>query len=348
MVKQKLLIIGGGGFLGYHLINLLKNNYEIYNYDLCVEGFSVENLHKDIKRNYLPINNYEQIDYKIRSVYQNLFKSIFNNVDTSLGITLEKIIRTVQPDLIINLASLSHVDTSISSPTSFVKYNVEKFIELLETVKSYNFTIPILHMSTDEVFGSVELRDSVDSIDEAPYKPSSIYSQTKTSQEQIIDIYRKAYNMNISIVRSTNLIGTHQDSKKLIPTIFRNIIEGNPIPLYGDGRQSRMWLSTTDASKMIQEIVVNMLHFPEISYCNNWHISNPDNYISNKDLVELISERLKMKGFTKPVIVEYVKDRLNHDVSYALDNDFERTQLRDLNNIIDELIEYYIPDVNLD
>lgn len=344
MVKQKLLIIGGGGFLGYHLINLLKNNYEIYNYDLCVEGFSFDNLHKDIERNYL-------CRWYFDSLTTLKFQS-YKFTNCILDYSIKQILEEVQPDLIINLASLSHVDTSISSPTSFVKYNVEKFIELLETVKEYRKDLPILHMSTDEVFGSVELEDSVNSIDEAPYKPSSIYSQTKVSQEQIIDIYRKAYNMDISLVRSTNLIGTHQDSKKLIPTIFRNIREGNPIPLYGDGKQSRMWLSTTDASKMIQEIVVAILSGKreELSETNRYHISNEENYISNKDLVKKISERLQLKGFKKPVIVTSVKDRLNHDRSYALVNDFEHFNLRNLNDIVDELIEYYIPDdyVNLD
>ena len=185
---MKILVTGGGGFVGSNLIKALlqdENITHIYNIDPQVDGFNENNLIEgerviNISNDYMTLDECE---------WANIIKY---KCDSKI-------------DLIYTLGALSPVDYSLKNPKDFIYWNNETFISFLETIRRNMPAVPIIHMSTDEVFGSVDF----DSFKENYYiyNPSSIYSSSKVQQEMIINVYKKAYNLNIKIVRATNMFG---------------------------------------------------------------------------------------------------------------------------------------------
>jgi dTDP-glucose 4,6-dehydratase len=296
---NNVLIIGAAGFTGYHLIKRLIELDEvkmICNVDAMVEGSSDSNVHV----NYKVINMLDE-EYCIQKNY-------------------EKILSTFKPDVIINLASLSSVDTSLNTPANFAHYNVTKFIELLEAIRNVNKEIPLIHMSTDEVIGS--LYDDFASIDEAGednsndyyhFEPSSVYSTTKLTQEHLCNNYIKSFGMNITIIRFTNIFGTHQADNKIIPTIIRSIVENKPVPLYGNGLNKRTWLHVNDVVDFYINFLQKKLYNKFGPTDKIYHVSNRNNEVTNKELVNEICKIMEV-----PYNVEFVPDRPNHDYRYSL------------------------------
>lgn len=291
--KLKILTTGGQGFIGTNLSLYLRDlGHEITVYDAEVEGCT-HIKHENIKYyNFLPSYFYEFIiDKKVNDF-----------------------------DIIINLASLSHVDTSIDSPSQFHVYNSQSTNDLLEVCKKNNYKGVIIHQSTDEVFGDYEEVKELypNGIDEdcKLFNPSSIYSQTKVAQEQICEIY-KEYGLDIIIVRACNIMGRHQDKSKLIPKIIDALKNDKPIKLYGDGNQKRQWLHVDHLCKYY-ELLINKVINKEATL-PYYHFSSidPSYRMTNKLLVRIISLIFMRK---KDYKIEYIKDRPNHDKSYCLTN----------------------------
>ena len=284
---MKILVTGGAGFIGSNFIHyMLKKyvDYQIVNFDKLTYAGNLENL-KDIENN----------------SHYNFVKGDIN--DEKL---VDDIIKKYKINLIINFAAESHVDRSILNPDAFIKTNIMGVYTLLK-VALKNGKIRFHHISTDEVFGSLNVGDPAFN-EISRYDPHSPYSASKASSDHLVRAYFHTYNLPITISNCSNNYGPYQFPEKLIPLFVTNLIEKKKIPIYGDGKNIRDWLFVEDHCRAIDAII----HKGKIgeTYCIGGN--------SEKSNVEITSEILKMlnKGEKE---IEYVKDRLGHDRRYAID-----------------------------
>lgn len=313
---MKILINGGLGFVGINLINLLKKDMDLVIIDALVEG----NRFDVIKQNIA--------DYKELQIYGG---EKYLTKDAYLKIFMDE-----KPDVIVNLASLSHVDSSFTNPSLFYRYNVEYFNNLLQAISEYNKDIKFIHMSTDEVFGSVYNGFSIDeegySLDSSKlqedefvgYEPTSPYSISKTTQEMMLKSMQMSQDLTNSLLfRSTNLFGKYQDKSKLIPKVIERIKSGNTIPVYGDGSQKRTWLHVSECVNFIKNLITHEdedIWGKDTSLIDEmFHISNKKNEVTNLELIQLIGEIIGKKP-----VIEFVDDRKNHDTRYSLDYEYTK------------------------
>lgn len=208
-------------------------------------------------------------------------------------------------DWVINGAAQTHVDRSILDPYEFVKTDILGTHVLLEAARKYNIK-KFLHISTDEVYGSIEKGLFTEQSD---LKPNSPYSASKTGADLLVRAYFKTYNLPVLITRSSNNYGKFQYPEKLIPLFITNLIEGKKVPVYGDGLNVRDWLYVLDNCSGIDMV----LHKGKVGEIYN---IGADNEKTNKEITEII-----LKGLGKDESsIEYVKDRPGHDRRYALDS----------------------------
>ncbi len=310
MIKN-ILITGGAGFIGSHLVRYLVNNYDynFFNLDALTYAGNLENL-KDIenKKNY------------------NFIKG--NILDTEL---LNHIFLNNNITDVIHLSAESHVDRSISSPLDFVYTNVIGTVNLLNTAKSFwkvsknkvNDRLNIFYnISTDEVYGSLKKEGLF--TEKTPYSPNSPYSASKASSDHFVRAYQKTYNLPIIISNCSNNFGPNQFPEKLIPLIINNILEKKSLPIFGDGLYSRDWLFVQDHVKAIDLI----FHKGRIGETYN---IGGDNEMTNIDLVKiicsLIDEKLQNKNGESERLITFVEDRPGHDRRYAIDSSKLRSEL---------------------
>lgn len=295
---KKILITGGAGFIGSHVVRLFVKkypDYQIFNLDKLTYAGNLENLN-DIDQN----ENYTFIKGDITdSVFiQELFQEhIFDGV--------------------IHLAAESHVDRSISGPMEFVKTNVIGTVNLLEAYKNHgNFANGLFyHISTDEVYG--ELGGQGKFHETTSYKPNSPYSASKASSDHFVRAWHKTYNLPIVISNCSNNYGSHHFPEKLIPLMINNILNEKSLPVYGKGENIRDWLFVEDHAKAIDVI----FHSGRIG--DTYNIGG-NNEWKNIDLVilmcKLMDEKLNRKEGYSANLITYVKDRAGHDFRYAIDS----------------------------
>ena len=324
---KSILVTGGAGFIGSHVIRRLVNNYrntKIVNLDLLTYAGDLDNL-VDISNspNYKfihgDINNFDFI--------QNLFK--FHDFDS-----------------VIHLAAESHVDNSIKNPFGFAKTNVQGTINLLESAK-LNWVNNLekkrfYHISTDEVYGSLE---NVGKFTESTsYDPRSPYSASKASSDHFVRAYHHTYGLPILISNCSNNYGPSQHSEKLMPLMIKNIINNKPLPIYGKGENIRDWLYVEDHVEAIDLI----LHSAEIG--STYNIGGNNEY-KNIDiiykLIEFTDRFLGRPERTSEKLVSFVTDRLGHDFRYAIDttkikNELGWTAKTSFDEGLKKTIEYYI------
>ncbi|MCR4277114.1 MAG: dTDP-glucose 4,6-dehydratase, partial [Candidatus Roizmanbacteria bacterium] len=230
---MKLLVTGGAGFIGSNFILYWLKKYpddKIINLDKLTYAGNLENL-RSVEKN----PNYEFIRGDICD--PKLVNSLTEKVDT-----------------IVHFAAESHVDRSISDPAPFIKTNIEGTYVLLEAALK-NKVKKFHHISTDEVFGALELNSKEKFNDSTPYNPHSPYSASKASSDHLVRAYHTTYDLPITISNCSNNFGPYQFPEKLIPLAITNLIEGKKVPVYGDGLYVRDWLYVEDHCKAIDLIL---------------------------------------------------------------------------------------------
>ncbi len=289
MRKKKVLITGGAGFIGSNFIKYFLDkhtNYKVINYDLLTYAGNLDNL-KDIKGN----PRYEFVKGDIRDA---------------------KKIRQVTKKIaaVINFAAETHVDRSILDAGEFIDTNIKGTQVLLETVRE-NSISRFIHISTDEVYGSINKGSFSES---SPLKPNSPYAASKAAADLLVRSYFITYKMPVIITRSSNNFGPYQYPEKMIPLFITNLLENKKVPLYGDGLNVRDWIFVLDNCRAI-DLVLQKGKIGEI-----YNIGG-DNEKNNLELTHLI---LKLLGKNKNFI-KYVKDRPGHDRRYSLNTQKVRT-----------------------
>lgn len=284
---MNILVTGGAGFIGSNFILYWLKKYpqdKIINLDKLTYAGNLENL-KSVENN----PNYEFVQGDICD--PQLVNSLTEKVDT-----------------IAHFAAESHVDRSIHDPAPFIKTNIEGTYVLLESALK-NEIKRFHHISTDEVFGALELNSKEKFNDKTPYNPHSPYSASKASSDHLVRAYATTYDLPTTISNCSNNFGPYQFPEKLIPLAITNIIEGKKVPVYGDGLYVRDWLYVEDHCKAIDLIL------QKGKVGETYLVGGLTEDISN---IEIVKKILKIMGKDESQI-EYVKDRPGHDRRYAVD-----------------------------
>jgi len=281
---MKLLVTGGAGFIGSNFIHyILKKypNYKIINLDVLTYAGNLENL-KEVEND--PRYEFVKGDIVDEKLVNNLVK---------------------KSDVIVHFAAESHVDRSILNSGDFVRTNINGTHTLLEAAKN-NGNKRFHHISTDEVFGSLGMDDPAFN-ENTSYDPHSPYSASKASSDHLVRAYFHTHDLPITISNCSNNYGPYQFPEKLIPLFVTNLMEGEKIPIYGDGKNVRDWLFVEDHCRAIDMII----HEGKIgeTYCIGGN--------SEKTNMEITREILKIMNKGEENI-KYVKDRLGHDKRYAI------------------------------
>ena len=299
MNKYNILITGGAGFIGSHVVKLFVEkypHYSVFNLDALTYAGNLENL-KSVEKK----SNYKFI------------KGDITNKDF-----INKIFQTYKFDNVIHLAAESHVDRSIKDPLAFVKTNVIGTMILLNAFKNYwkgDFKNKrFYHISTDEVYGT--LGQTGFFTETTSYKPNSPYSASKASSDHFVRAYGETYGMPFVITNCSNNYGQNQFPEKLIPLFINNIINNVSLPVYGDGNYTRDWLYVKDHAIAID------LVFHKGKNRETYNIGGFNEW-KNIDLIKLLcrqmDNKLKRGEGSSEELITFVKDRPGHDLRYAID-----------------------------
>ena len=297
---EKILITGGAGFIGSHVVRLFVNkypDYEIYNLDKLTYAGNLENL-KDVDK---------------KPNYHFVLGDITD--DTFIGELFQK----EQFDGVIHLAAESHVDRSISNPNEFVITNVVGTVNLLNAARAIWKDHPeekrFYHVSTDEVYGA--LGNEGYFTEETSYDPHSPYSASKASSDHFVRAYHDTFGLPIIISNCSNNYGPNQFPEKLIPLFINNIRHNKPLPVYGKGVNVRDWLYVEDHAAAIDLIYHKGLDGEtfNIGGHNEWR-----NIDLIKVLCKVVDKKLGREPGTSEKLITYVTDRAGHDLRYAIDS----------------------------
>ncbi len=297
--NKKILITGGAGFIGSHVVRLFVNkypNYQIYNLDALTYAGNLENL-KDIEDK--PNYHFIKADIVDEQLMLNLFKEH-------------------QFDDVIHLAAESHVDRSITDPLAFVRTNVIGTVNLLNAFRDTwkgNFEGKLFyHISTDEVYGTLGATGLFE--ETTPYDPNSPYSASKASSDHFVRAYGETYGMPYVVTNCSNNYGQNQFPEKLIPLFIHNIKNNKSLPVYGDGKYTRDWLYVIDHARAIDVVFHDGKEGEtyNIGGFNEWQ-----NLDLIKVLIKQMDEKLGRPAGESEKLITYVKDRPGHDRRYAID-----------------------------
>jgi dTDP-glucose 4,6-dehydratase len=297
---KNILITGGAGFIGSHVVRLFVNNYPDYrvvNLDNLTYAGNLENI--------LDIQDAQNYKFVKGDICDEKFVS--------------ELFEKYKFDSVIHLAAESHVDRSISDPMAFIKANVFGTVNLLnvskESWKSDFENKLFYHISTDEVYGSLD--EGGFFLESTPYDPQSPYSASKASSDHFVRAYGNTYNFPFIISNCSNNYGPNQFPEKLIPLFIQNIIDNKPLPVYGKGENIRDWLYVVDHARAIDVIFHKGQHGDtyNIGGFNEW---------KNLDLIKLLckimDQKLSRNQGDSEKLISYVTDRAGHDLRYAIDS----------------------------
>lgn len=283
---MKLLITGGAGFIGSNFIHYWLEQHpddEVTNLDLLTYAGNENNLTNIVTN---PHYRFVKGDIRDAQLVNDLVKEV---------------------DVIVHFAAESHVDRSILGPEAFVETNIKGTFVLLEAARQFGKRLH--HISTDEVFGALELNDSRKFTEATPYDPSSPYSASKAASDHLVRAYHRTYNTAITITNCSNNFGPYQHPEKFIARMVTNLIDGQYAKVYGDGQYVRDWLYVKDHCRAI-ELILQKGKVGE-----TYLVGGMTKDINNLEVTRLIIKHL---GLSEDK-VEFVKDRPGHDRRYAVD-----------------------------
>jgi len=298
-MEKTLLITGGAGFIGSHVVRLFVQKYPAYrivNLDALTYAGNLENL-KDI---------------------ENAPNYIFEKADITDAAHISRLFEQYRFDGVIHLAAESHVDRSIIDPNAFIQTNVMGTANLLNAArtlwKGNEEGKRFYHVSTDEVYGS--LGETGFFLETTSYDPQSPYSASKAASDHLVRAYGNTYHMPFVITNCSNNYGPNQFPEKLIPLFIHNIRNNKPLPVYGDGKYTRDWLYVIDHARAIDAVYHDGRNGEtyNIGGFNEWQ-----NIALVKLLCKTMDEKLGRAAGTSEGLITYIKDRPGHDRRYAID-----------------------------
>ncbi len=300
---RTVLVTGGAGFIGANFIRYLLGNPgfsgRIVNLDALTYAGNPESL-ADLQARHGPAGRYNFVKADIcdRPAVESAFSS-FN------------------PDAVVHFAAESHVDRSILGPEAFIKTNVMGTFTLLDVARNAwkgRTDVVFHHVSTDEVFGS--LGDTGFFTEDTPYDPRSPYSASKASSDHLVMAYHHTYGLPVTMTNCSNNYGPYQFPEKLVPVMILNMLEGKPLPVYGDGRNIRDWLYVEDHNSAVWTVMTTgrIGETYNIGGENEW-----ENIRLLKELIKVVAARTGKPAADYEKLINYVKDRPGHDRRYAID-----------------------------
>lgn len=283
-----ILVTGGCGFIGSNFIRrwLSMNNERVINLDALTYAGNLLNT--------------KEFDQDER---YELYLGDINSF-----VAVREILQTHKPRAIINFAAETHVDNSISDASPFLRSNINGTVNLLECVRNVDPSIRFIHISTDEVYGSLN-EYGTPFTETTAYAPRSPYAASKAASDHFVNAYRATYGLNTIITNCSNNYGPFQHPEKFIPTVLRKALTGSEIPVYGTGKNIRDWIYVNDHCDALIEIL-------ERGYVGEKYNIGGNTQISNIDLAKKILDILGMSHS----LISFVEDRKGHDFRYDIDN----------------------------
>jgi dTDP-glucose 4,6-dehydratase len=307
---KNFLVTGGYGFIGSHFIKQQINDNFIVNLDKLTYCANLDNLELIINH-----KNY-----------------VFVKGDIQNSDLVFEILNKYQIDYLVNFAAESHVDNSIAKPDDFIMTNIIgtynllqsslKYYKNLDNNKKNNFRF--LHVSTDEVFGSLEYEEIAFN-ENSNYRPNSPYSASKASSDHLVRAWNKTYNLPTITTNCSNNFGPNQYQEKLIPTIIKCCIENKDIPIYGNGKNIRDWIFVEDHCRGIKLALDNGRVGEVYLFGGRNEISNID--LANKICTIIDQFKPRIDGISYSTQIKFVNDRLGHDFRYSIDDQKSYNQL---------------------
>ena len=288
---KKIIVTGGLGFIGSNLIDLLlKKKYFVINIDKVTYSSNFYNTNEFIKS-----KNYKFIKCDIKDK------------------KITEILNKYKPSCIFNLAAETHVDRSIDDPHNFIQSNIVGVYNLLECFKKFSkkYKSKLIHISTDEVYGDVVNGRTSETY---PYQPSSPYAASKAASDHLVSSYVRTYKIPAMITNCSNNYGPKQHPEKLVPKLIYNILNNKPLPIYGNGTNSREWIYVKDHC----EALIKVFQKGKIGeFYNIGSNKNLNNLEVCKSLLKTSNTLTKLGNKVK---IKFVKDRPGHDIRYALNS----------------------------
>jgi dTDP-glucose 4,6-dehydratase len=317
---KKVIVTGGLGFIGSNLIKLLnKKKFFVINIDKISYSSNTNNIPTNIK-------NYKFYKKNINNKY-----------------FIVKILKKYKPSLIFNLAAETHVDKSIDGPKSFINSNILGVFNLLEAIRMYKKKIKLINVSTDEVYGDI---NKLSSNENDAYNPSSPYSASKASGDLLVKSYIRTYKVPAIITNCCNNYGPNQYPEKLIPTIIYKIIKNEPIPIYGNGKNTREWIHVNDHCEALIKIAMKGKVGESYNIGSGIKMKNIEIMRKIISIFKEINVNQKNKfNFL------FVKDRPGHDFRYSLNSSKLKKKIKwkckiNLTEGLKETINWYIDKFN--